>query len=131
LIKHLPIPLSLKRCDNDSFSDKGIVNRYRISIEGYNKIADTFFGHSSTEAFHMRRVLKQEMPIWRLLNMKSETQKHGNQDMSLLNKLVAMQYADPLLQNRIGLLVYQWMPLLLFDFIYKMARRIKRFLNAR
>ena len=52
-----------RRSSNNSFSDKGVINRHRLGIEGYNRIADVFFDHDSVEAFHIRRVLKYEHPL--------------------------------------------------------------------
>ncbi|MGD9539303.1 glycosyltransferase family 2 protein [Methylocystis sp.] len=59
-VKCLSGALLDRRPDNDSFGGGGMVDRYRITIDGYHKIADHFFGHGSAEAFHVRRVIRHE-----------------------------------------------------------------------
>jgi hypothetical protein len=84
-----------RRSANDSFSDKGVINRHRIGIEGYNQIADVFFGHDSLEAFHIRRVLKYEHPLdlfIRGLNLCKE--KPQTENKALLDCLVLKLYCD-------------------------------------
>ena len=56
-----------RRPDNDSFMGGGLVKRLALSIDGYNRIADTFFGHDSVEALHVRRAVRQEIGIGSLI----------------------------------------------------------------
>ena len=51
--------------DNNSFRELGLVNRLRISVEGFSHIAETIFGKDSLEAYHFRRVIRNE---WALRN---------------------------------------------------------------
>ena len=84
-----------RRRSNDSFSDKGVINRHRIGIEGYNQIADVFFGHDSVEAFHIRRVLKYEHPLdlfIRGLDLCKD--KPETESKALLDSLVHKLYCD-------------------------------------
>ncbi len=79
----------------NSFSDKGVINRHRIGIEGYNRIADVFFGHDSVEAFHIRRVLKYEHPLdlfIRGLNLCKD--KPEIESKALLDSLIDKLYSD-------------------------------------
>lgn len=59
-----------QRGGNDTFASAGVVNRYRIAIEGYQAIADALFGHDSLEAFHVRRVLRFEFKLEMFLAAK-------------------------------------------------------------
>ena len=59
-LKFVPETWQDRRPENDSFADQGMINRFRISIEGYHRLADTFFGAGSVEAFHVRRVIRWE-----------------------------------------------------------------------
>jgi abequosyltransferase len=107
--------------------DKGIVHRYKMAIEGYHHLANTFFGEDSVEAFHVRRVVRNEFPAIRsLLNLKLESTEKGNrEELVLLDSLAAKVYKDATVFNRIHLLVYKFMPLYVFKagrIIYKAAR---------
>lgn len=62
-VRYVPEIWLDQRSGNDSFARAGVVNRYRIGIEGYQAIADTLFGHDSFEAFHIRRVLRYEFTL--------------------------------------------------------------------
>lgn len=94
-----------QRGDNDSFADKGVVNRFRIGIEGYHKLADSFFGHESMEAFHIRRVLRNEFSLLMLLNAKTLCVKNPEKESKqALNDLVRMIYCD----NLRALIIKKW-----------------------
>src|SRR6185369_14291602 len=60
-----------QRGENDSFARAGVVNRFRIAIEGYQAIGDAIFGHDSAEAFHIRRVLRNEFTLRMFLYAKT------------------------------------------------------------
>jgi abequosyltransferase len=116
LIEIMPSGLTVKyvakaylnrRSSNDSFSDKGVINRHRIGIEGYNQIADVFFGHDSVEAFHIRRVLKYEHPLdlfIRGLNLCKD--KPEIESKSLLDSLIRKLYCDGSDDDQRTLLAY-------------------------
>jgi len=123
-VKYLLDPFLDKRGDNDSFLDKGIVNRYKIAIDGYHRLADTFFGHDSVEAFHIRRVVRHEFPPHTLLHAKLECQnKNLHEDRLVLDRLAYQAYSDPVLISRIYLFIYKWTPLLFYR-VLKSVRAI-------
>jgi len=127
-IQYLPVSLLYRRCENESYNTNGLVDIYRILIDGYYRIADTFFGSESEEAFHIRRVTRNELGLRALLSGKLECQEKGRQDdLKLLNRLVEKHYHDPSWINSIKKGLYYMTPLL----IYKIAKRAKRFLYAR
>jgi abequosyltransferase len=49
-----------RRPDNDSFGSGSITSRFRLTIDGFLKIVDHFFGMQSIEAQHVRRALRNE-----------------------------------------------------------------------
>ena len=115
-----------KRGDNDSFIDKGMVNRYSIAINGYRKIADTIFGNDSLEAFHIRRSICNDLTIKHLLNVKFDcVSGRLYQEKIALDQLVATHYSDPQLRNRICLLAYNITPM----FIYRYIKMLKKYLK--
>jgi abequosyltransferase len=96
-----------QRGDNDSFADKGIVNRFRIGIEGYHRLADAFFGHESVEAFHIRRVIRNEFTFLMLLNAKLKCSLNpGRESKQILDELVGMIYCDNLWSLKIKRFIY-------------------------
>jgi abequosyltransferase len=95
ILKYIPEPLLDRRGDNDSFADRGIVNRFGIAIDGYHKIGDVFFGHNSLEAYHMRRVIRYELNLCCFLHAKYLCWKDPcREDVNLLNLLFRKAYED-------------------------------------
>jgi len=125
-VGYLATPYLYKRSDNDSFMDSGIVRRYALAIDGYHRLARTFFGEKSLEARHVRRVVANEYPAWVLLEAKSEAAKERREDLPVLDRLAAAAYADPSLRNRMQHLAYRLTPL----FAYKAARASYRALRS-
>lgn len=106
-VKYLPGPFFSKRCDNDSFLDQGIVNRMRISIDGYHRMGEHFFGRDSEEAFHMRRCVRAEWPLGQIMAIKSNCIEQGLQsDLAMLDTLVAKHLSDPSIRNKLALIAY-------------------------
>jgi abequosyltransferase len=96
-----------QRGDNDSFADKGVVNRYRIGIEGYHKLADSFWGHDSHEALNIRRVIRNEFSLLAMLNTKIKCVRHpADESKDMLNQLAKLNYCDTTLSSIINRLIY-------------------------
>jgi abequosyltransferase len=111
-LRFLPDSFLYKRSENDSFMDRGLVRRYALAIDGYNRLANTFLGESSPEARDVRRVVRNEFPPWALLSAKLDTLTAGRtEDLPLLDRLAATTYRDRTLKNRVYLLVYRYTPL--------------------
>jgi abequosyltransferase len=70
-VRYLPHCLLNRRGENDSFADRGVVNRLRIAIDGYSRLAAHFFGSDSEEAYHVRRALRNEFGLRQLLYAKA------------------------------------------------------------
>lgn len=129
-VKYLHEPLLSKRGDNDSFLEKGLVNRYRIAIEGFNRLADTYFGHESFEAFHIRRSLHGERNLKSMLDAKLLCYENGLQnDRTLLDRLAATLYSDPLPVNRMKLFLYAHSPVFLLKIAKPVYVLVRRFLR--
>jgi abequosyltransferase len=115
---YVPEVLLDQRGDNDSFRDKGIVNRFRIGIEGYHKLADIFFGHESKEAFNIRRVIRNEFPLASFLHAKLRCRNTPDiEDKQLLGDLINMAYCDTSLEGLRRRLCYYIFPYWLFVII--------------
>ena len=118
-----------QRGDNDSFADKGVVNRFRIAIEGYHKIANHFFGINSIEAFHIRRVIRSEFRLSSLLSAKIQTKRNPElESKALLDNLVKMAYSDKSFANFMVNILYTTFPYMFFvvaRFFFRSFKKIK------
>ncbi|MCK9418518.1 MAG: glycosyltransferase [Nitrospirae bacterium] len=127
LVKYIPEPQLYKRGENDSFLGQGMVNRYRITIEGYDKLANTFFGKQSIEASHIRRTIKAEHNLKSILDAKLICHQSGLlADLKVLDQLVSTLYFDPIMSNRASLFVYQYTPI----FVLSIAKPIYSFIQS-
>lgn len=100
-----------QRGGNDSFARDGLVNRLRIGIEGYHRIADILYGQASEEAFHIRRVLRNEFTLRVFLITKAMCHAHpGRESESALDGLYARLHSDKSLRSRWLLMVYRMTP---------------------
>ncbi len=108
--KYLGQALLCKRCDNDSFLDNGLIRRFAITIDGYHRLADTFFGHDSFEAWHVRRAVAAEFPPSVVLYTKWIGGAASREDRLLLERLVETVYTDPSVRNRLYRGLYRTMP---------------------
>ena len=96
-----------QRGENDSFADKGVVNRFRIGIEGYHGIANTFFGHESAEAFHIRRVIRNEFALKSFVLLKIHCMLcPARESQEMLDRIVQMTYCDNSLVLSIKRFIY-------------------------
>jgi abequosyltransferase len=131
-LKYLSHSYLYKRGDNDSFMDKGPGHRYKMAIEGYDRLADTFFPRGSIEACAMRRAIRDEFPsIGGLLNFKLANTRVNKDDILLLDRLAAAVYSERPLIARVLFLIYRMTPLPLARAILPLARRMRKALRAR
>lgn len=117
-----------KRGANDSFAENGVVNRYKIAIDGYNKIADSFFGHDSIEAFHIRRVIRYEFTLTMFLSAKLLCKEYPlRENREILDNLVRETYSDTTLINLFKHSIYSVLPVRL----YAITRQIYRLTQSK
>ncbi|MCX5632573.1 MAG: glycosyltransferase family 2 protein [Phycisphaerae bacterium] len=127
-VKYIAEPLLDRREGNDSFSDKGVVNRYRIAIDGYHKIGDVFFGHKSFEAYHIRRVIRYEFNLRNFLRAKVSCWKNpSREDKSALDALFHKAYSDSPLLSNLKYFIYKFSPNWLLYPADKVYSRIKKY----
>jgi len=106
-VKYLSGSYLKNRSGNDSFMDKGIVNRIGISIEGFGNLANIFFGKDSAEAWHIRRVLKNEYTLRHILYTKLNVKDLHRDDILRLDALVAKIYQDGSLRDQVEHFLYR------------------------
>lgn len=125
ILYYLAETLLHKRGENDSFADKGRVNRYHIAIEAFQFVGNTIFGAESEEAFHIRRVLQVDIPLHYLLLAKLNTAQHpATEDITVLNRIVDLHYLNPGLGNWLKKSVYQLAPISLLGFLYDLKKTL-------
>jgi abequosyltransferase len=126
-VKVLGESLLLKRGENDSFMDRGLVHRYGIAIEGYQRIARTVFGDGSYEARHIRRVLVNEFPPRAFFFAKVQLRRAGREDdIAALDRLAALAYRDRGARNLMNRLAYRFTPV----WGYEAARAVYKTLRG-
>ena len=108
-VKSLGESLLYKRSGNDSFMDRGLVHRYAMAIDGYDRIANDIFGERSLEARHTRRVLVNEFPPQIFFLLREESLKTGSgKEISEIDRLVRKTYRDATVRNLAYLVDYRF-----------------------
>lgn len=110
-VRYVPELWVDQRSGNDSFAREGVVNRYRIAIEGYQSIADSVFGRESVEAFHIRRVLRREFTLPMFLVGKVLCAMDPlKESRALLDRLYDELHCDRTPSSMLQLAIYRLMP---------------------
>jgi abequosyltransferase len=122
VVHYLGEKLLYKRGEVDSFREHGVVNRLRISVEGFSHIAETIFGKDSQEAFHIQRVIRNEWPLRSLISIKLLTATSPQQEsIETLNKLAAKHYLNAGVGNMCKYVFFRLTPIPLI----KLARLLR------
>lgn len=101
-----------KRGDNNSFRELGVVNRLRMSVEGFTHIAETIFGKNSQETFHIRRVIRNEWPLRSLIRIKLLAATFPQQEnIEILKRVAAKHYLNAGVGNRCRYMLFRLMPI--------------------
>jgi abequosyltransferase len=88
-------PYLKRRPDNDSFGSGSVTKRFALTIDGFTKIVDTFYGDSSFEAAQVRRVLRNEYhPLNMWLGKFLCLIDPEREDIKLMDRLLAELYGD-------------------------------------
>lgn len=104
-----------KRGENDSFMDHGLVNRFRIAVDGYMRLAAAFFGADSVEATQVRRYLRNELTIASFMAARQACASDpDHESRAELDRMMDTLYCDPTTWNRLTRAVYHGFPLWLY-----------------
>jgi abequosyltransferase len=110
-VRHVPEIWLNQRGENDSFVNAGVVNRYRIAIEGYQAIGSALFGPESGEAFHIRRVLRKEFTLRMFLNAKVLCLENpSGENRALLDSLYRRLHQDRSVRSQALVWAYRLTP---------------------
>lgn len=125
VIYYLGENLLLKRGENDSFLERGVVNRLRISVDGFTHIAETIFGKYSSETYHIRRVIRNERTLLHILIIKMLVIESCNkEDLKELYEIVSRHYSNAGYINSLKFIIFRYTPL----FIIKILNLLKMIL---
>jgi abequosyltransferase len=115
--------LIYKRGDNDSFREHGMVNRLRISVEGFSHIAEKIFGENSSETRHVRRVIRNEWTLQHILSIKLLTEKYPDREnATILRKVVAKHYLNAGVLNGFKYLIFLLTPMQVITLLKDLKR---------
>jgi abequosyltransferase len=130
-VKYVATAHLWKRSDNDSFMEVGLIRRYAISIDGYHRLARTFFGQDTVEARQIRRVVATEFHPRAMLYAKTLARQASPEERQLLAHLAEEVYRDPTPRNRLSRAVYRWTPALAFNALLTPYLGLQRALGRR
>jgi len=104
-----------KRADNDSFMDRGIVNRFRIAVDGYARLAARFYGEQSFEAAQTRRFMRNELTIASFMAARRAcANAPALESRRELDRMMHVLYCGCTARNLITRLTYRYFPLWLY-----------------
>jgi abequosyltransferase len=116
-----------KRGENDSFMDRGVVNRLRLAIDGYTGIATHYFGPDSWETSQVVRLLQNELRIavffWALRATQLDPERESKAE---LDRLMSVLYGGAGLRNAGIRAVYHLCPWTLFDLTKRIYKSVKK-----
>lgn len=115
-----------KRGDNDSFMDQGAVHRFRIAVDGYVRLATTFYGAGSFEAAQVVRFLRNELTLASLMFARQAAATHPDlEDRRELDRMVELLYGAPGFSNFATTLIYRHFPLWLYGLLREAYRLVR------
>jgi abequosyltransferase len=124
-VKYLSQVLVRRRSDNDSFAANGVVRRYGLAINGFQRLGEHFWGDQSAQAFHIRRVLRREFRLRAFLHAKVLcAQAPQRESRSALDQMMRSIYSDGSAGSAARRIIYRCFPVSM----YAPLRTIYKFL---
>ncbi len=118
VVHYLAKNLIYKRGGVDSFREHGMVNRLRISVEGFSHIAETIFGKESQECFHIQRVIRNEWTLRSILSIKLLTSTSPQEEnIEVLKRIVAKHYLHSGVGNMCKYFFFRLTPIFLLKLV--------------
>ena len=121
-----------RRGGNDSFLDRGFVNRLRIAVDGYQGLADRYFGRTSPEAAQIRRLVRNDLGLRLWLHVKHLTSQSQQTENRLeLDRLMERCYSDSTLGCWVARMTYKFMPTEFYGLLKASRRQVFKALKFR
>lgn len=116
-----------KRGDNDSFLDRGLVNRLKLAVDGYLGIATCYFGAGSRELAQVRRFLRNELGLRMFLKGQNVTRLNpALESREELDRLMYLLYMEEGLRFALARAVYRFFPAPLYPVLRAVYVRLKK-----
>jgi abequosyltransferase len=110
-VRYDPKAYVLKRGENDSFASNGVIPRIRLSIEGFRRLGEAYFGQSSFESKQIHRVLLNEYPLSSMLWTKSQLLPTcSNGEAREFYRLLLLHFSDRGWEGAAQYLIVRWTP---------------------
>jgi len=123
VVRYLGESLLYRRGENDSFLENGVVNRLKISVDGFAHIAEMLFGKYSDETYHIRRVIRNERSLLHLILIKAQVLKaHQEEDIEELNEIVFRHYSNCGVFNKFKYVIFKSMPIPLIKLAFLLKK---------
>lgn len=121
-----------KRGENDSFLELGVVNRFRIAVDGFVGIATHFYGPDSIETQNVRRLLRNELSLLSFFYARDRTiESPARENRAELDRIFAACYGGSGFSNWLARMLYHSFPVSGYrglKSIYKVVRAPWRWL---
>lgn len=112
-----------KRAENDSFMDRGIVNRIRIAVDGYTRLAARFYGEQSVEAAQVRRFLRNELTIVSFMAARQACVNAPELESKReLDRMLGILYRESTALNLLTRVAYYCVPLSLYGLLRRILK---------
>jgi abequosyltransferase len=123
-----------KRGENDSFMDRGVVNRLRIAVDGFIGISTHFFGAGSAEAETVRRYLRNELLLTFFYARDLVIRSPELESRSELNRIFDLCYRDCGVRGLSARALFHLVPVAVYrglKSVYKLVRGVARWFGGR
>jgi abequosyltransferase len=116
-----------KRGDNDSFLDRGLVNRLKLAVDGYLGIATCYFGANSWEVAQVRRFLRNELGLRMFIKGQNVTRLNPAQESRVeLDRLMFLLYTEEGFRLALARVIYRFFPAPLYPLLRAVYVRLKK-----
>ena len=122
-----------KRGDNDSFLESGVVNRFKIAVDGFTGIATHIYGPDSVETENVRRLLRNELSLLAFFYARDRAmEKPTSESRTELDRIFAICYGGGGFKNWVARMLYHRLPVEWYrglKSLYKIVRSPWRWLH--
>jgi len=116
-----------KRGDNDSFLDRGLVNRLKLAVDGYLGIATHYYGADSWEIAQVRRFLRNELGLRTFIKGLHMTRINPAQESRKeLDRLMLLLYGEKGFRFALARSIYRNFPRSMFPILHIVYSGLKK-----
>ncbi|MBG9388886.1 glycosyltransferase family 2 protein [Caenimonas aquaedulcis] len=121
-----------KRGENDSFMDRGVVYRIHIAVDGFLRLAHTYWGEGSVEEAQVRRFLRNEFTIVSFMAARKAVRRNPSlESRAELDRFVDTLYGGRGPMDLVTQAVYRGFPLWLYAALRAVAVKVRPWVARR